>query len=129
MSIKRHIGQLVPPLSTIYSALQGPDPKSVIATKRFQLKTASCGLALGKEGICSTISREQCLKNYSMYSHRQERSWNHPIIWVGRDLWRSVAQPPAQSRTNFNTRTGCLRPYPLEFFKSTTSLKPPGNLS
>lgn len=68
MSIKRHIGQLVPPLSTIYSVLQGPDPKSVIATKRFQLTAVSCGLALGEAGICSKISRELCLKPYT-YTH------------------------------------------------------------
>ena len=128
MSIKRHIGQLVPPLSTIYSVLQGPDPKSVIAIKRFQLTAVSCGLALGKEGIYSKISKEWCLKTYNIYSHRQEGSWNHRIIWVGRDLWRYVAQPPAQSRANFNARTGCSGPYPLEFLKSMTSLKPPGSL-
>lgn len=116
----------VPPLSIVYSVLQGPDPKSVIAMKRFQLTAVSCGPALGEEGICSKSSRELCLKTYSIYSHRQEGSWNHRIIWVGSDLWRSVAQHPAQNRASFNTRTDRSGPYPLEFLKST-SLKPPGS--
>lgn len=47
--------------------------------------------------------------------------------WKGL-LERSVAQPPTQSTANFNARTGCSGPYPLQFLKSTMSLKPPGSL-
>lgn len=47
---------------------------------------------------------------------------NHRMLYLGRDLWRSLIQSPhhpdpaAQSRADFRVGSGCSGPYPVRFW-------------
>lgn len=40
-------------------------------------------------------------------------SWDYKIVQDGRDLRRSLLQPPAQSRVSYKDRPDCSRLYPV----------------
>lgn len=67
-----------------------------------------------------TTATPDRIRNYSTLRK------NHVIISVGKDLWRSLIQLPAQSRATFNVRSGCSGPCSVKFWKSpkTVILQP-----